>query len=99
MRRAAVPFRCRVLMMAAKGGALMTRRIGSLSRSSRSLSAVSLAVAALTAVALASPSAGQAAVHTHSVSYRHRSVGELDCNGHSPIQRPVKPGGIICAEV
>jgi hypothetical protein len=26
-------------------------------------------------------------------------VGNLDCNGYSPIQHPVKPGGIICAEV
>ena len=26
-------------------------------------------------------------------------VGELDCNGFSPLQRPVKPGGAICAEV
>ena len=85
----------RVLMMAAKGGMLMTRRIGSLSRRTWSLSAVSLAAAALTAVALATPSAGLAAVHSHAVSYPHRSVGNLDCNGRSPIQRAVKPGGII----
>ena len=26
-------------------------------------------------------------------------MGELDCNGYSPVQRPVKPGGTICAEV
>ena len=77
----------------------MTRRIGSLSRRTWSLSAVSLAAAALTAVALATPSAGLAAVHSHAVSYPHRSVGNLDCNGRSPIQRAVKPGGIICAEI
>ncbi|MBV9822935.1 MAG: hypothetical protein JO144_11910 [Actinobacteria bacterium] len=28
-----------------------------------------------------------------------RPVGELDCNGFGPLQRPVKPGGTICAEV
>ena len=77
----------------------MTRRIGSLSRRTWSLSAVSLAAAALTAAALATPSAGLAAVHAHAAGYRHRSVGNLDCNGHSPIQHPVKIGGNICAEV
>jgi hypothetical protein len=86
-------------MMAAKGGALMTRTIGSLSPRSWSLSAASLAVAALTAVALATPSAGLASVRAHAAGYRHRSVGNLDCNGHSPIQRPLKVGGYICAEV
>lgn len=41
---------------------------------------------------LASPVAGAAA---HSV--QPRSVGELDCNGLSPIQRPVKPA-IMCKD-
>jgi hypothetical protein len=87
-------------MMAAKGGSLMTRRIGSFSRRSWSLSAVGLAAAALAAAQLfAAPSVSLAAAHTHPAGYRTHSFGNLDCNGRSPIQRPLKPGGAICAEV
>ena len=78
----------------------MTRRIGSLFRYSWSLPAVSLAAAALAAAQVfAAPSIGLAAAHTHPAGYGGRSVGNLDCNGHSPIQRALKPDGIICAEV
>ena len=80
----------------------MTRRIGSLSRRSWSLTAVSLAAAALATTQLfAAPSAGLAATHPAAAGYHHhfQQAGDLDCNGHSPIQRPLKVGGIICAEV
>jgi hypothetical protein len=30
---------------------------------------------------------------------RPAAIGDLDCNGYSPIQRPVRPGGPTCAEV
>jgi hypothetical protein len=89
-------------MTAAKGGSLMTRRIGSLPRRPWSLPAVSLAAAALAATGLiAAPATGLAAAHPHAATYRYhdRSAGDLDCNGHSPIQRPLKVGGIMCAEV
>ncbi len=77
----------------------MTRWIGSPSRRSISLSAVSLAAAVLAVGALAAPSAGLAAAHPRAAGYGHRPAGNLDCNGRSPIQRPLKTGGYICAEV
>src|SRR5215469_18001676 len=61
---------------------------------------VSLAAAALAAVQLtAAPGAALAASAGTAAGLRVQPVGNLDCNGYSPIQRPVKPGGIICAEV
>ena len=57
----------------------MTRRIGSFSRRSWSLSAVGLAAAALAATQLfAAPSVSLAAAHSHPAGYRTRSVGNLD---------------------
>jgi hypothetical protein len=44
----------------------------------------------LTAAASAPASAGTTA-HAHPAGVRPDKVGELDCNGLSPIQRPVKP--------
>jgi hypothetical protein len=90
----------------------MTRRTASRSWRSRSpqcsrphrglLLPASLVVAALVVVPLlAVPGTGLAAPggRAPAASTRIRPVGELDCNGYSPVQRPVKPGGIICAEV
>jgi hypothetical protein len=58
------------------------------------------------AVALAVPGAGLAATHAakprpaSGASAAHfPKTGMLDCNGHSPIQHPLKIGGYICAEV
>jgi hypothetical protein len=49
---------------------------------------------------IAAPGAGLAAPRPAAAHTAHIApVGWLDCNGHSPVQRPVKPGGIICAEV
>jgi hypothetical protein len=63
-----------------------------------SLLALGVAVAALAAVQLtAAP--GAAAARGPVAGSGIQPVGNLDCNGYSPIQRPVKPGGIICAEV
>jgi hypothetical protein len=64
-----------------------------------------LAAAALTAAQLlAAPGAGlaassRAAAPARAAASHIAPAGWLDCNGHSPVQRPVKPGGIICAEV
>jgi hypothetical protein len=60
---------------------------------------VSLAAAALAAVQLIAPGASLAAAGGSAAALNVHPVGNLDCNGYSPIQRPVKPGGIICAEV
>jgi hypothetical protein len=73
-------------------------------RHSRSwLPAVSLIAGALAAAQLLiAPSAGLAASSGSSAAAGASPispVGFLDCNGYSPIQRVVKPGGIICAEV
>jgi hypothetical protein len=85
----------------------MARTAGSRHPRLVSLCAVSLAAAALAGVQLLSTpgtglaaSRGQAtASHGPATASRIRPVGELDCNGHSPVQRPVKLGGTICAEV
>jgi hypothetical protein len=66
-----------------------------------------LLVVTAAAVALAVPSAGLAAAHpagrpgpASGTSAAHfPKAGLLDCNGHSPIQHPIKIGGYICAEV
>ena len=70
-----------------------------------------LILAACVAVAaLAVPGASLAASHPPrarnqrpALRYRPRTraaaFGNLDCNGHSPIQHPIKVGGYICAEV
>jgi hypothetical protein len=75
----------------------MTRSAGSRSQHRRPLFAVTLAaavLAALTTVAAAAPAAAPAAAAS-----RIAASGELDCNGYSPVQHAVKPGGTICAEV
>jgi len=60
-----------------------------------------LAVPALAAMQLlAAPSTSLAAARGSApAGYGGKSFGNLDCNGHSPVQHPIKPGGIICAEV
>jgi hypothetical protein len=85
----------------------MARRTSS--RYSRSsLLAVSLTAGMLvTAQLLIAPTVGLAASHGSRAgspavaagSSKISRLGNLDCNGHSPVQRPVKPGGTICAEV
>ncbi|MBV9855839.1 MAG: hypothetical protein JOY82_15205 [Streptosporangiaceae bacterium] len=76
----------------------MACRIGFLCRRSWSLPVLGVAVAVLAAVQpIAVP--GAAAARGPAAGPRFQPVGNLDCNGYSPVQRPVKPGGIICAEV
>jgi hypothetical protein len=66
-----------------------------------------LLAAGVALTALAVPSASLAASHSpgaaarpaSGASHQGRGFGELDCNGHSPIQQPIKVGGFICAEV
>ena len=78
----------------------MTRRIGPSCWSSRSLTAISMASATLAAILLlATPGTGFAAASGPVAASTIQPVGELDCNGYSPVQRPVKPGGTLCAEV
>jgi hypothetical protein len=78
----------------------MTRRIGPSYLSSRSLTAISMASATLAAILLlATPGTGFAAASGPAAGSTIQPVGELDCNGYSPVQRPVKPGGTLCAEV
>jgi hypothetical protein len=78
----------------------MTRRAGSQHRRPWLLSAASLAVVLLaTAQLMAVPGTSLAAARGPGAASGIRPVGNLDCNGHSPVQRPVKPGGAICAEV
>jgi hypothetical protein len=83
----------------------MTRRALSAKPRSWPLLSVSLVAGALAAAQLfAAPSAGLAASHagaphTRPGAYHPAAVGELDCNGYSPVQRPVKPGDTLCAEV
>jgi len=64
--------------------------------------------ASVAVTALAVPSASLAASHGRAAaparsasgtSYKSRGFGDLDCNGHSPIQRPIKVGDYACAEV
>ena len=67
------------------------------------LLAASVAVTALAvpsaSLAAAHPAAarpGTSAAHTApGTSYHGSAVGNLDCNGHSPIQHPIKIGGYI----
>jgi len=78
----------------------MDCRAGSLSSRLWSLPLVSLAAAGLAAVQLlGAPSTGMAAARARPATAHFAVAGNLDCNGHSPIQRPLKPGGVICAEV
>jgi hypothetical protein len=68
-----------------------------------------LLAASVAVTALALPSASLAASHqaaphpgssaAHPAAYQGSAFGNLDCNGHSPIQHPIKIGGYICAEV
>jgi hypothetical protein len=64
-----------------------------------------LVAASVAVVAFAVPSASLAAAHpaaAHpgtSAAYQGSTFGNLDCNGHSLIQHPIKIGGYICAEV
>lgn len=78
----------------------MTRRKVFSYRRPWTLTTFGLSAAALAAVQLiAVPGTGSAAARAPAAGSRIRPIGELDCNGHSPVQRAVKPGGIICAEV
>jgi hypothetical protein len=74
--------------------------IGPPCRRSWSLAATGIATAALAAVLLlATPGTGLAAGLGPAAASGIQPFGELDCNGYSPVQRPVKPGGTLCAEV
>ena len=76
----------------------MTRKVSSRHLRPRPLLAAALASAALAGISLiAAP--GSVLAASGGPAPHIRPVGELDCNGHSPVQRPVKPGGTICAEV
>ena len=79
----------------------MARKAGSRYPRRRMVLGVSLAAAALAGLQLAAvPASGQAATSPGPAAASPiRPVGNLDCNGFSPAQRPVKPGGMICAEV
>ena len=78
----------------------MTRRIGSPRRGVTLLPAIGIAAAALAAVQLmAVPGASLAATPAPAAASGIKPVGELDCNGYSPVQHAVKSGGTICAEV
>jgi len=79
----------------------MARKAGSRHLRRRPLFGISLAAAALAGIQLvAAPASGQAATSPGPATVSHiRPIGNLDCNGYSPVQRPVKPGGMICAEV
>ncbi len=79
----------------------MARKAGSRHLRRRPLFGISLAAAALAGIQLvAAPASGQAATSPGPATASHiRAIGNLDCNGYSPVQRPVKPGGMICAEV
>jgi hypothetical protein len=90
--------------MTAKGGVVMTRRARSWYARSRLALLVSIAAAVLAALQLfVAPGTGLAASRATASAHARTShitlVGELDCNGYNPVQRPVKPGGTICAEV
>ena len=64
-----------------------------------------LLAASVAVTALAVPSASLAASHpaahkaAGTASYQGHAFGDLDCNGHSPIQHPIKIGDYPCAEV
>ncbi len=62
--------------------------------------AASVAVAALAVPGASLAASHAAAAHPGSgTAYQGAAFGNLDCNGHSPIQHPIKIGGYICAEV
>jgi hypothetical protein len=63
------------------------------------LAAGQLLAASGTSLAAARAGAPRAPASRGASASHIAPVGGLDCNGHSPVQRPVKPGGIICAEV
>jgi hypothetical protein len=76
----------------------MTWKAGSFFRRSWSARIVGTTVAVLTVVQLmAAPGAG--AARGPAAGPGIQPVGNLDCNGYSPVQRPLKPGGTLCAEV
>ena len=79
----------------------MARKAGSRYPRRRPLFGISLAAAVLVGIQLvAAPASGQATTSPGPATASHiRPIGNLDCNGYSPVQRPVKPGGMICAEV
>ena len=77
----------------------MTRTTSSRYRRSLSFFTVTLATAALAVFQLIAPGTSLAAAGGHASALGIHPIGNLDCNGYSPVQRPVKPGGIICAEV
>ena len=68
-----------------------------------------LLAASVALAAFAVPSVSMAASHpaaarpgasaAQKASYQGAAFGNLDCNGHSLIQHPIKIGGYICAEV
>ena len=62
------------------------------------LAAAGLLIAPAASLA-ASGGSGAGSAGAAAGASRISPVGELDCNGYSPFQRPVKPGGLICAEV
>jgi hypothetical protein len=59
--------------------------------------ALSLAAPALTTAAASAETAARTAAYPHHGGVRPNAVGELDCNGLSPIQRPVKDD-LACAD-
>ncbi len=82
----------------------MSSRARSRYMRSRLLSVSLVAGALVAAPLLAAPGTGLAAARVSQAGSAAAAsniapVGELDCNGLSPVQRPVKPGGLICAEV
>src|SRR6185437_8263098 len=68
-----------------------------------------LLAASVALAAFAVPSVSMAASHpaaarpgasaAQKASHQGAAFGNLDCNGHSPVQHPIKIGGYICAEV
>ena len=65
------------------------------------VTALAVPSASLAASHPAAARTGTSAAHKASgtSSYQGSAFGNLDCNGHSPIQHPIKIGGYICAEV
>jgi hypothetical protein len=78
----------------------VTSRTFTFCRRSWALTAVTVAAASLAAILMmATPATSLAAGGGPVAASAVQPAGELDCNGFSPVQRPVKPGGAICAEV
>lgn len=61
------------------------------------LLAAALLAGQLAASAAAGPAAGRGSARAATI--QPAATGDLDCNGYSKVQRPVKPGGLLCAEV